>query len=172
MLAGLDPAAGAVLVVARLLERVDALESNPEREATREADQAALATLAQRGLTPAVREHLRQLVETAQLPARTEPAAPQDETAEMGREEALVRLHAWFEEWSEVARVVVKRRDLLIRLGLARRRQASSGEEETPPVEAGSERAQKVKAEARKESQARKGPRARKQEPAVAEAKG
>jgi hypothetical protein len=33
----------------------------------------------------------------------------------------LTALRAWFEEWSGIARVAIKRRDYLIRLGLARR---------------------------------------------------
>ena len=33
----------------------------------------------------------------------------------------LTALRAWFEEWSGIARVAIKCRDYLIRLGLARR---------------------------------------------------
>jgi hypothetical protein len=34
----------------------------------------------------------------------------------------LMALRAWYEEWSSIARVVIKRRDYLIRMGLAKRR--------------------------------------------------
>jgi hypothetical protein len=35
---------------------------------------------------------------------------------------ALVDLHAWYKEWSETARALIKRRDFLVRLGLATRK--------------------------------------------------
>ena len=35
---------------------------------------------------------------------------------------ALLKLHAWYREWSETARSVITRRDYLIRLGLAKRK--------------------------------------------------
>jgi hypothetical protein len=37
------------------------------------------------------------------------------------RKSALIAARAFFEEWSELARTVIKRRDYLIRLGLAQR---------------------------------------------------
>lgn len=44
--------------------------------------------------------------------------------------ETLVALREWFEEWSEIARACVSRRDSLIRMGLARRRSRSTTETE------------------------------------------
>lgn len=114
----LEPRQGdeAVLSVSTLLDRLDALESAPERQATRQADEAALATLAARGYTKAERERLRALVNLAQ--GLVIPAAPS--TAE--RERIVHELYDWLIDWSTTARTVITRRDYLIRLGLAKRR--------------------------------------------------
>src|SRR5262249_17448513 len=71
----LEPAtgAGAVVSVSTLLDRLDALESGADRVATRTADQAALATLAQRKLTKEERARLRALVDVALKPAEVAP---------------------------------------------------------------------------------------------------
>jgi hypothetical protein len=53
------------------------------------------------------------------------------------RQDALVALRAWIEEWSEVARAVITRRDHLILLGLAsRRKSGAEDEEEEAPLTA------------------------------------
>jgi hypothetical protein len=44
----------------------------------------------------------------------------------------LVALRAWYEEWSEIARVAVTRRDQLIRLGLASRKLRQEDDESEP----------------------------------------
>lgn len=123
--------AGAVLGVATLLDRLDALEKSPERKATRKADQAALDTLTKRGIPTAERARLRALVTTAMTAAKAEEDA--SDAADDGvPNEALLKLHAWYGEWSEVARAVIKRRDHLIRLGLAKRKKTARGAAGTP----------------------------------------
>jgi hypothetical protein len=119
--AGLETArgAGAVLSVTTLLDRLDQLESAPERAATREADQAAIATLRSRGITAEVRNHLRGLLEVAKTAAP--PVLPSDASAE-DVEKALLELRAWYRDWSETARAVVHRKDYLVMLGLSKRR--------------------------------------------------
>jgi hypothetical protein len=115
--------AGAVLSVATLLDRLDALEGAPERKATRKADHAALALLAKRGVDEAERKRLRELVQIAQRPAS---AAPATEAADDGEQQAtFLKLYAWYSEWSETARALIKRRDHLIRMGLAKRKPAA-----------------------------------------------
>ena len=51
-----------------------------------------------------------------------------DETGKAAREavypKALGALRVWYVDWSEMARSVVKRKDYLIRLGLAKRKSA------------------------------------------------
>jgi hypothetical protein len=119
----------AVVGVSTMLDRLDALESAPEREGTREADHAALATLAKRGIDKAKRQRLRALVDKAKSFADT--AGPLEREAFERRVRAsMIKQRLWFEEWSEVARSVFKRRDQLIRLGLASRRTRRPGPEE------------------------------------------
>jgi hypothetical protein len=129
VLNGLAPATGggAVLSVKNLLDRFDALEKNPARKATRAEDHAALATLAARGITPQERARLRALVNAAQTAVEIEPDRhARDETAAKAQlEKDLIALRAWYVDWAETARVGVKRRDYLIRLGLGQRRQPS-----------------------------------------------
>jgi hypothetical protein len=117
--AGLEAAAGlnAVMSVARLLDRLDALESSPDRATTRDADRAAIATLAARGIDAALRARLRAVVQTAQAAKVPVPA----ETVAV-REKALRELRAWHKDWAETARAVVRRRDQLILMGLAKRK--------------------------------------------------
>ena len=127
VLAGIGPTvgAGAVVGVKTLLGRLDALEKGPERKATRKEDHAALETLAARGINAKERARLSELVHISQSASETE--AP-DEEGKAAREEAYVKvlgaLRVWYVDWSEMARSVVKRRDYLIRLGLAKRKSA------------------------------------------------
>ncbi len=125
VLDGLGPSQGfaAVAGVSTLLDRLDALESSPAREATRQEDLAALELLARRGIDKAERLRLRGLVQkvtqaSAVVPSPTGSA----EEKEQDYIASLIALRSWFEEWSEVARVVIRRRDWLILLGLARRK--------------------------------------------------
>lgn len=129
---GLKPATGAaaVLSVERLLDRLDALESSPDRKDSRKEDRAALDVLGRRGIDDTKRKQLRQLVMTAKSVAplaRVDPAIAMQEDA--ARLEALGNLYAWYREWAEVARATIKRRDHLIRLGLASRRSPSEAKD-------------------------------------------
>jgi hypothetical protein len=127
---GLEAAQGpaAVLSVNLFLERLDALENAPDRTATRDADHAALATLAKRKIDDAERARLRGLVDVAQS---TQPA-PVESADHKGE---LIALHHWHAEWTEVAKIEIERRDFLIALGLLKRRKRSAVEEDSPPVE-------------------------------------
>lgn len=112
----------AVVGVATLLDRLDALESGKGREkSTHKADTAAMATLAQRGFTKAERARLRALVDTAQT-VKTPAPAPATPTSVKEHLAASVALYRWFADWSETARSVVKKRAYLITLGLAKRK--------------------------------------------------
>jgi hypothetical protein len=124
LLSGIGPDEGiaSVLNVRHLLDRLDALEAGPEREATREADHATLATLATRGVTPRLRAELRDLVNAAQSAEGPVPSVEDAERLAAEQHRALVELRDWYEEWSEIARVAIKRRSHLLALGLASRR--------------------------------------------------
>ena len=132
--------AGALLSVRTFLDRLDVLEGRlpgrAKKGAPQKADLEALRVLGERGITAEERARLRKLLATAESgspPAADAKKAAAEARAQDGRQEAaLVALRAWFDEWAEVARVVVTRRDYLIRLGLAQRRSPSRGEEPGP----------------------------------------
>jgi hypothetical protein len=120
---GVSPGQGAnaVVSVATVLERLDALESSPDREASHDADRAALETLARRGIDKTERERLARLVVAAQGAGVPSAAEAQSQSAEQ-RTQALEALRAWYHDWSETARAVIRRRDYLVMLGLVKRR--------------------------------------------------
>ncbi len=119
LLAGLSPHDGpeAVVGVATLLDRLDALDHDALREETREDDRATLELLAKRGLTADERARLRRLVTMVQRASGSPDASTR--TAEGNDLARLTRLRAWFDEWSEICRVMLKRPEHLRRLGLA-----------------------------------------------------
>lgn len=121
---GLKASTGAAAVegVQTFLRRLDALESDPARAASREADHAALATLARRGIDADERARLTALVAQAQGIA---PDAIDNSAQLKQTEAALITLYGWYREWSEVARSVVRSRRQLIYLGLARSRRTA-----------------------------------------------
>jgi hypothetical protein len=115
------------VAIGKVCDRLEALAGSPERAGTREADRLALQTLAQRGMDAAFFDKLREVVVLARevVPPAPQPPGPRSEK----REKALLELHAWYKDWSETARAVIKRRDHLILLGLAKRRRRARGEQ-------------------------------------------
>lgn len=117
LLGNLEPqeGSGAVGAVAVFLDRVDTLEKGRSPE-TRAADKDAVKKLATRGLDAAERKRVAALVKVAQgkaaAPAKSD-APEADDTAD------VLALKAWYDEWAAIAKAVIKRRDYLIRLGLA-----------------------------------------------------
>ncbi|MBI2391018.1 MAG: hypothetical protein HYV09_15610 [Deltaproteobacteria bacterium] len=118
---GLKPSQGlpAVMGVMTFLDRLDELEKSPERKSTRKADQAAVATLAKRGIDDKERKRLRALVDLIQS---SPDLLDGGDKREEKKQAALLKLRAWFEDWSSTARTVITRRDQLISLGLAQRK--------------------------------------------------
>jgi hypothetical protein len=124
LLADLKPARGAesVLYVRTLLSRLSKL-SGPDGK-------AALEVLSRRSLTPAYRAELAALVKTAER--YTAPTAP---AADDGSYQSGLRaLRAWFEEWAELARTELSRKDYLLRLGLARRKRTTPAATPSDPA--------------------------------------
>jgi hypothetical protein len=120
----------AVLGVTTFLDRLDALESGAGRDPKKkESDRAALETLAKRGIGKGERTRLRGLVARAQ----TTKSMPVDATVADARTAELVALRSWYEDWSETARAVFKRRDHLIKLGLAKRKAPEKREQPAEP---------------------------------------
>lgn len=128
---------GAILPVVRFLDRLDALERGRGRpKATRQADAAAVAALAKRGIGAAERKRVRALIEQASqaeglAPADSRPRPPTapPEEDDDAHQAALLALYHWLHEWSELARITIRRRDLLIRLGLASPRRRTDGKD-------------------------------------------
>lgn len=98
----------AVLGVRRLLDRLDAFDARPDAA-------EAMAHLRSRGFGPEERARLRALVETAQS---IDTSTPLDGEADYER--TLLELKTWYDEWTGFARLAIPRRDVLLRLGLAR----------------------------------------------------
>jgi hypothetical protein len=119
-----------ILAVMTFLERLNALESAPDRKATRKVDHAALALLEQRGIGKRERATLQKLADTASTDANA-PVAPTPRNA--GKvEDQLLALHRWYEDWAETARAVFKRRGDLILLGLAHRQKKKAAAKPKP----------------------------------------
>ncbi len=122
--------AGALLEVTLYLDRLDALESSPARKSTRKDDHAALASLAERGVTPEVRKHLRSLLTIVQKQPLGEISAP----VQSDKTKALMALHGWLTDWSDTARAVITNRAQLIQLGIAKRRSKNAAAPATKPA--------------------------------------
>jgi hypothetical protein len=114
------------------------LENGKDRKATRKIDHAALAKLAERGITPAERARMRELLEIAQGPSAEvpaeEPSAVDPATDSAEQRAAKVELYEWYVEWREVAKADIKRLDHLIQLGVAQRKAPKKA---APSAEAG-----------------------------------
>jgi len=107
--------------------RFDALENGADRKATRKADHAALATSDARGITKDERKRLRDLIAVVHGTDMPEGSPAKDAKGNEERREDSSALRKWFVGWSETERAVIKRRDHLIRLGLAKRKQTPKG---------------------------------------------
>jgi hypothetical protein len=126
----------AIAGVERFLDRIEALRDGKAPSVKADTGRAAVALLATRRIVDDKRTaELRALAATARLGARPEEviAAPEMEPRQLQVAQSFI---AWLNEWREVARVAVARRDYRISLGLAQRRQsADEGEDtETPSV--------------------------------------
>lgn len=117
----------AVQGVATFLGRLDVLEhhKDPGRQdaKTEKEDDKAIALLAKRGLDAKERARLDALVKVALGPTSPLPVTPASkQNVGDARKKALSELRGWFDEWSTAARAVVKKKNYLIRLGLAARK--------------------------------------------------
>lgn len=110
------------------LTRVAIMRSGKDREDSKEADKAALALLAERGLHKEELDRIEALVRVAEGVGAND--SPLDTESEQIRINRLKKLWGWFAQWASVARVQVKGRGHRIRLGLAQRRSRKGA----PPV--------------------------------------
>jgi len=130
-----------VAAVQTFVTRARALREakDPAREKTREADRAAIATLYQRGiLSQAKEEELLGLVAKAQKLSPT-VASDAESLEEKETQEVARKFKAWYDDWRASAMTAITRRDYLISLGFAARRESEADEEEptegTQPAE-------------------------------------
>jgi hypothetical protein len=130
----------AVVSTKTFLDRVASLRDGtaPRRKKTRKEDEAAVATLEERGVVNAkVEAHLRELIEIA---TGLEPPPERVDQSDQEYMEHAVAFHEWLKDWRTTARAVIFRRDSLIRLGLAERRTSAKDadddiDDETPVEE-------------------------------------
>jgi hypothetical protein len=123
-------AAQAVVSIATLLDRFDALEKSPDRKSTRKVDHEALERLSERGYTKEERKRLRALVTTAQKVSAVEVVPVSSEEADAIK----LELYGFLNEWTTQAKAVIKRRDLLIRLGIGKRKKRTAAAPVPAPV--------------------------------------
>lgn len=117
--------------VTTFLDRLDDLEKGEGRKATRKKDLAAIAKLAERLIDAKERARMRGLLALAK--SFVEAAAPTPEEAEklaaQKEERRQAKLAVWYylNEWSEIAKADITRRDYLIQLGLVKRKKRNKG---------------------------------------------
>jgi hypothetical protein len=123
-----EQGAASVIAVNTLLERLAALSKGKLTDDSK-SDKEADALLEKRGYTHEVRAELAEKVALAKaLPELKVPNASAVAERNEARRAALLELHGWWKEWATIARKVIKRRDLLVNLGLAvRKKRVSSG---------------------------------------------
>jgi len=128
-----DVGIAAIAGVERFLDRIDALRDGKAQAIKADTGPAAAALLATRRIVDDKRaSELRALIATARLGARPEEVVPAPEQ-DPRRREVEESFIAWLNEWREVARVAVGRRDYRISLGLAQRRLSDDGDEPEAP---------------------------------------
>jgi hypothetical protein len=121
-------AAQAALTISTLLDRFDQLENGAARKSTRKQDHAALERLSDRGYTKEVRKHLRALLETTKTVTVVEPLSTEESDA------IKIELWGFLNEWTTQAKVLIKRRDILLRLGIGKRNKRAATPA-NPPID-------------------------------------
>lgn len=124
--------AESVLQVEKLLANLASLSKGKLTDDAAK-DKEADAYLEKRGYTHAARKVLAEQVAKAKsLPATVFPAASDEDERKGERRTALLALHGWWGEWATLARTRIKRRDLLVNLGLAQRKRVEKKPEPRP----------------------------------------
>ncbi|HEX4403710.1 MAG TPA: hypothetical protein VGM56_12180 [Byssovorax sp.] len=122
--------------VKTMLDRLDALQHGTGRaKEDHKQDQAALKKLEKRSITPDVRAELAGLIATATAAPKggATPAVASTTSADT-RTRALNDLRVWYKEWATIAPTVIKRRDYLIALGIAKREKPKKPGPTPPPA--------------------------------------
>ena len=111
VLQGIGPSTGpaAVIGVKMLIDRITALAKSKDS-----SDRAAFATLSERGITAQECKRLEALVEIAERgTSKLDPSPDAEARAAKAKvhQQALIDLRSWYEDWSEMARATIKRRE-------------------------------------------------------------
>jgi hypothetical protein len=133
----LEAAVGVAAVAGaeRFLDRIAALREGTAKGVSSESAKAALDLLAARQIIdPKREEELRALIDKARRGAQPDEAIPAPEM-DPARRQVAEAFIGWLNEWREIGRLAVHRRDYRISLGLAQRRQADDAAQEDPPAE-------------------------------------
>lgn len=102
-----------VVSVGTLLERINEMEAQPTAESTE-----VLALLDSRGFTQRLRREMYARIEQVRKSSEITPQEIEPNSA-AERDAALAKAWDWYREWRQIARTVVRRRDMLMRLGLS-----------------------------------------------------
>lgn len=124
----------AVAGVLRFLDRISLLRDGKAPTVDAVQGRSAVDLLATRKIVDTAKEaELRSLIETARLGARPDEVIEPPEMDPRRRQVAESYIN-WLNEWREVARIAIARRDYRISLGLAQRRQPSDEPDEPVPA--------------------------------------
>jgi hypothetical protein len=117
-----------IVTVGTFLDRFDALDQDSAGPRSKDAR----ALLARRGLSPAVLDAARRVLEQLGSIESVEPLAEPEESA-AHFEQAEAALWAWYLEWSRVARVAIRDRRSLRALGFLTRAASGASDEADEP---------------------------------------
>ncbi|MFO0558737.1 MAG: hypothetical protein U0269_12040 [Polyangiales bacterium] len=125
---GVAEGAASVLAIETLLDRLDKLAKGKLTD-DHAKDKEANAYLQKREYSDDVRKSLREKIEQARaLPAFSTTDAATIAANDKVRREALLALHQWWTEWATTARKHIKRRDVLINIGIGSRKKRAKSE--------------------------------------------
>ena len=122
-----------IISTSTFLERITRLTTDKSIPMAKEA----AALLERRGLTPDERQKAYDLLSTIkelEIPADSGKTTTDDEDVS---EEDVTALIRWYDEWSDIARIAIPRKDLRIRLGISARSAGGKNEEQSSSDESG-----------------------------------
>ena len=100
--------------VETILDRIESLKKSQQ-------EKAAMDLLEKRGLDAEERGQARDLIREIREADGSDPGQDELERHRMQTQGALDEAWAWYKEWSRIARTLIKRNDVLIRLGIRER---------------------------------------------------
>jgi hypothetical protein len=100
-----------------------------------DAEKQAAALLETRGLTSAVRDRIKALLATIKnLEAAAGETAGDEDAADADLQAGTEALWTWYQQWAEIARVVIPKKSLRIRLGVSEPSSSESDDDTDDPA--------------------------------------